>query len=506
MLNTRSIQGVVIFIVGIVIALWLGVAIVTNQLETLIKVGAVGLLLICLFLGNRIWIIVPIMSSFGVLIIRGFSTAELGQVLFIGFALMLFLMRRLSARWTWGEMDWWALLLAVMIIQVYLRNPVGINMFGSSVVGGKPYFMVGLAFVTMIFYGNMIVKPQDLKWVMWISVGMALISGPAKMLRGEFGTTGSAEESYGDKPIDPRAAGRVNFLNPLATVPAKLLSSFISPLKACFHPLWVLVLLFTMAAAAMSGYRNTVALVGLIYLAGIAYHSGGKGMIISGLLGVVALGALSGLNLVHPLPPNVQRALSPFPGTWEERYVRQAESSTEWRVEMWKEALLTDHWIENKWLGDGLGMSRLELARSKSLQEGAFRHNISGLSVHQENAMIDGNYHSGPVQTIRTVGYVGLVILFLAQIRLATRAHRLLMRCKGTAWYHVALFYMIPLIIQPIYFTFIFGDFRGGAVGLFLGLAGYKLLDNNLPVPAYEPKARPVHVPLGVRGRQQHAT
>ena len=79
-------------------------------------------------------------------------------------------------------------------------------------------------------------------------------------------------------------------------------------------------------------------------------------------MGMCVIPLLAAINLLAPLPPNVQRALTFLPGTWEQRYKDDAEGSTEWRVEVWKVALFTERWIKNKWLGDGLGFSAAELA------------------------------------------------------------------------------------------------------------------------------------------------
>jgi hypothetical protein len=258
-------------------------------------------------------------------------------------------------------------------------------------------------------------------------------------------------------------------------------------LRACFHPLWAPLVLFSLAAAAGSGFRNIVASVGLTYIVGIAYRGGFVSVLVASVSGVLGLIALALLNLAIPLPGNIQRALSPLPGTWEERHVQAAEESTEWRVEMWKEALFTPNWINNKILGDGLGFSRREYEMMLSLEEGTggFASLNSGLSVQQETMMITGGYHSGPVQTVRTVGYVGLLIFLMAMIRLAVHAHRQIVRCRGTEWYPLALFFCLPAIASPIFFVFVFGEFGPAAASLFGSYGLVRLMEGNLPLPAY---------------------
>jgi hypothetical protein len=288
-------------------------------------------------------------------------------------------------------------------------------------------------------------------------------------------------------------SSRVAILGYLAPALARAVASYVSPLRACFHPLWAPVILLSFALAAGSGYRNVVASVGMFYLISIAYRGGFMSVLIASLSAAFGLGALALFNLAVPLPANWQRALSPFPGTWEERYVQAADESTEWRVQMWKEALFTEFWIQNKLLGDGLGFSRRELEMMEAMDSGqAFESMGSGLSNQQEIMMITGGYHSGPVQTIRTVGYVGLAVLMMAMIRVAVHAHREIKRCRGTEWYAFALFMGIPSIALPFIFTFVFGEFRAASTQVFLAYGMITLMQRNLPLPAY---VKPVRSP-----------
>ena len=73
------------------------------------------------------------------------TTLMLAQALVVGFSLILLLMRRLPLHPRWTELESWCLLLTLMVIQVYIRNPVGLNIFGGSSVGGKPYVLFALA-------------------------------------------------------------------------------------------------------------------------------------------------------------------------------------------------------------------------------------------------------------------------------------------------------------------------------------------------------------------------
>ena len=97
---------------------------------------------------------------------------------------------------------------------------------------------------------------------------------------------------------------------------------------------------------------------------------------------------------------------------------------------------------------------------------------------------------------IRTIGYVGLILFIIAQFRLVFHAHRQIIRCKDTPWLSLSLFIGIPIIWAPVFFIFIFGDFKLGMAGLLLNIGMVRLLENNLPLPSYTALHRSQYIPL----------
>jgi hypothetical protein len=495
MLNARSIQGIIAIALVLFLAIWLGMALVTDQFETLLKIGGAIMLLTGAFLGRKIWLLFILFTSMNVMLYRWIGTIEFGQALFIGFSALLFLMRKLHYRVRFGELELWALLIIACIIQAYLRNPVGLNIFGAGNVGGRPYVVIALWIISSAILSCLVVPPKEIKWALRLSIIGGFLGIPLQMAR--YGNLSSTAEEV----MDLGSGNRIASFTSLSTVLARWLSSRISPLKACLHPLWALVLLFTVALAAASGYRNTVANVGFILLVAICYHGGLKSFIASLLIAAFALGLLALINLNFPLPGNIQRALSPLPGTWEERYLRAGDTSTEWRTMMWKEALTTDKWIHNKILGDGIGIKIEDLSRMVGLESGNSSNAGGGLSNQQEQMMILDAYHSGPLHSIRMTGYIGLIVLVLAMIRTAMHAHYQILRCKGTEWASVAIFFGIPLIAYPFLFIFVFGEYHVGVAHTMMGMAMIRLMERNIPLPAYVPWSRRNYVPLVVRTR-----
>ncbi len=482
MLNARSIQGIVTLAIGMFLAIWLGMAIVTDQLETLVKIAGAALLIAAAFLGRRVWLMFIFMASANVVLYRWFGTTEMGQVLFIAYCSLLFLMRKLKYQVRFTELEVWAMLIIACIAQAYIRHPVGLNVLGAGNVGGRPYVTLGLCVISSAILSTLIVPPKELKWALGLSLVGSLLGIPLQVAR--YGSL--ANMSGGEVQIE---GSRIPTFAAIGKFLAQWLNSRLSPLRACIHPLWLMVLLASLAFSAASGYRNAVADVGLIYIAGICYHGGFKSFFASMIMGAFGLTLLALINLNFPLPGNIQRALSPLPGAWEERYIKGGDQSTEWRVEMWKEALFTDRWISDKWLGDGIGVSAEQLQRQVNLRGGG-GVSAGGLTEQQVTMLELGSYHSGPVHSVRMVGYVGLIILLLAMFRLAVHAHRQIVRCKGTEWFPVALFFGIPLITQPFFFAFIFGEYNTAVAQALFGMAMIRLLERNLPLPAWKKTER----------------
>ena len=505
MFNTRIFQSIIAFAVGVFIAIWLGLNIATEQTETILKIIAAALFLICFALGRRIWMLIPFAASLAIgLRIPGQPDALLlAQIAFIAFSVPQFLMRKLPWRLEFTELEFWMLMLTLMVAQVYMRNPVGVSIFGGNTVGGKSYVLYAIALTSALILCGLRVPASDLKWIMRLSI----IGGLMNLLISIMGVlvpaigfytgqtfTRSDEVNYENREaIDTGAATRVGFLTQIGRNLSLWISCYISPLLALVKPLWLMLILVSVGASLMGGFRNGIMGVGLTFLVGIAYRSGGFGVLLSIFMGMGGVALLAVINLLAPLPPNVQRALTFLPGTWEQRYKDDAEGSTEWRVEVWKEALFTERWIQNKWLGDGLGFSTDELIAQMNERKGA-RAGISGFDAHRESVLANGDYHSGPVSSIRVIGYVGLIIFIVAQIRLAVHSHRLITRYRHTEWFPLTLLVGIPSIVSPFLFVLIFGDIKLAAPSFLLSCSFIRIFKNNLPLSSSNRDMESAHI------------
>lgn len=495
-MDASKIKLFIIMAVALFAALYLGIAAATAQFEAVAwVVGGFGLS-VCLALGRRIWLLLPLMGALGlVLPLPGnFSSIFLTQGAVVGFCALLFLTRRLPIDFRFSELEFWCLMFLLCVLQAYLRHPVGLNIFGSATIGAKPYAVLVMLVITATLLTCLKVDPGELKWWVrltmlgsWINFGLGVVAKAVPsigyFLGASFGTDSAKQDPSSREAVDERASGRVSFIRIISLNLANWISCRISPLIACFLPLWAPLVLFVIVGAAYSGYRSQMAAVGLTFLVGVFYRGGIRQVMLSLFLGAAGLVFLAFVNLIFPLPPNVQRALTFLPGTWEQRYKDDAKGSTEWRTELWVEALLSDKYIRNKFLGDGLGMTQAQYRQTLALRENQGMGS-GGFDFQRESILISGEYHSGPVQTIRVCGYIGLLVLLIGMFRVTVHAHRQIERCRNTEWFPVALFIGNVYIWLPFGWIFIFGSFSGGADALLMGTAMLRMLEKHLPLPA----------------------
>ena len=492
-MDSSKIKIIIVAISASFAALYLGITAATAQFETLAWTLGASLFVTCLLLGRRVFLLIPLMTSLGLTLpLPGsFTTGFIFQIIVLAFLSALFLMRRLPMRPGFTELEAWCLLLLLTVLQTYMRNPIGLSLFGSDSVGAKPYVVFGLSTLSALVLSLLLIDPKDFKLWVYLSFTGSILNFLVGSIGWIFPQTsyvlGASFSTDINRDSEAGQATRISFVRNISVALATWISSRISPLRACFHPLWLPLVLAAFAFAGLSGFRSQLIMVGTILFIGVCYRGGFKSVLASSIIGVGGLVFLAFVNLIAPLPLNIQRSLTFLPGTWDSSLKDSADDSTEWRVEMWKEALLTDRWIANKWLGDGLGFTKAEHERMLALSEGEVEgyRGSSGLTNQQENMMISGGYHSGPVQTIRTTGYVGLAILLMAMIRLAVHAHRQILRCRGTEWFPTAIFLGAPMIATPFLWTFVFGNFDTGASGVMLGSALLRMMENNLPLSSF---------------------
>ena len=499
MTNTSSLVQTIVVGVAAFIAIYMGMTVVNSQVEAMFWVGLAAVLVVCVWLGKDIWLLIPATLGFNLMfpwLPGGFPPGRVAILLVIGWSALLVAMRRLPLRFKFTHIELAALLVLGTILQGYVRNPVGLAALGSDTVGAKPYAMIVISTLGGLLLASLDVTPDRVRraaraWLLgsvfsttvnllaYLSGTVASITGP---VFGAFGKNDPfADSGFNQGLVDTSAATRIGAAGELSGLVSRWLASVRNPFRSLAHPFWGSLVLLSLASAAMTGFRNALISTGLTLAFGTFYWGRGRSVLAAGFLAAIGYLLLVLINPIAPLPPNVQRTMTILPGPWDQKYKDDAKDSTEWRTTMWTLALTTDRYIQNKVFGDGLGMTQKEYNTIISTTG-----NIVSNEMSQERAMATQAYHSGPVQTVRVSGYVGLVILLYALILVAVHAHRMIIRSRGTEWFGVVLFMVLHMVWHPIFFTFVFGAFGDDVPSLFINIGVLRLIENNLPLPAYQ--------------------
>jgi hypothetical protein len=114
-------------------------------------------------------------------------------------------------------------------------------------------------------------------------------------------------------------------------------------------------------------------------------------------------------------------------------------------------------------------------------------------AARQEGFMITGMFHSGPLSAIRYVGYVGLAIYTALIILVGWHAWQLIRKTEGTELFAPSLFVGMPIIIFPVLFCFLAGQFQYDLPVTLFSAGLIKLLQRTIKsgehLPAEELKA-----------------
>ena len=173
------------------------------------------------------------------------------------------------------------------------------------------------------------------------------------------------------------------------------------------------------------------------------------------VLGVLLLLLLSSAGMLHSLPFGIQRTLSAVPFLDVSAQAKaNAEDSINWRFEMWSWALDDrEHFIQDKIFGDGF-------SRDISIVKANVYEEAYNLSKDQSAFAWNGQWHSGPISTIQTLGYIGISLYLILSVVGMTYAW-IVSRIYRNHQYKLGILY-----VSAVYFTkpiFFFPDLWGKA-------------------------------------------
>ena len=401
-----------------------------------------------------------------------------------------------NVRAGWSLLD---ILLAVhlgFVVFDYMLHPVGFYALGSDVIGARPYLTITLA---VVGYWVLVHLPDSVKQVSRIPyyfLATEALLGGLSLLMYVFPSlvpyvyifyNGIDPSAYVASFRNAQEYQRLKGFAPLGLSIILLLCSYYPP-TTLFNPRRgrFYAMVFSAFCTLASGFRSSllwfVAALGM----GGWLHRRWQELAVGMVVCVVFLGALvAGQGRFYELPRTVQRTLCFLPGQWEFEVTNEAEGSSEWRFQLWKD-IIERGLIKDWWFGDGFGAKVADLAALGSSRSA---------SASTDFVLETGGYHSGPLTTIRYVGIIGLLLLYMLSITGAIYAYKTVQRCRGTPLFPVAVFMAIQLIWNPVHFTFVFGSYNGYLPDLIIQLGILRLLmrfcDQGLVVPATSSRPAP---------------
>ena len=515
-------------LLGLLVAVMIGSAVGSSDMRMVAAlVAVIPVAVLFVKLRTNIWVLLPVgwyLTGRLPWLPIPFTVRDLCFMTVLFFFALFFATRAFPWKRKTSTLDYLIYLNLAYLAIVFARNPVGFWAMQSSMVGGRPYFEIGLAFgafmiLSRVQISDFIAKIFPLFFVIpaWCVAILDVVGRlvpqtayPLAMMYsgvGSSGVTGAFEQEaqLGEtRMVGMQFAGLSSMLalcakfNPI---------TLISPL----HPLRALLFVVALMAIFLSGFRSVLLFAMMAFLLSTMLRGNVKDLWVAGagmLLGLVVLISVQG-SLVQ-LPMTVQRTLSWLPGDWNQQAVADAEGSTQWRVEMWGWAWNDDRILRDRTWGQGFGLSIDDMNLiASSLMAGQGGQNLLGGS-DRESFMITGAFHSGPLSTIKYIGVVGLALYYPLMCYMALFAWRLCKRARGTKAFTLALFVCIPIIYEPFNFVVVFGglDSNYSQLLFWAGLLNMtqRYVDNMKPIMRLDVEAalvaRPVYEPQPVLNRQ----
>lgn len=489
-MDSSKIKILAITTLALLFAVYLGVATATAKFEALAWVAGIAAITFLLSLGRHVWAIIPVAGAFsgGLAFVPGMPQPWYAATPVVAcFMMMRFLMRSpmFQFRWTW--LDFMMLAQIAALWQSYLRNPTGLALFGGETLGGRPYFDYAVAIVSYFLLTIVKTDIKTLKKVVIVVITANILDDLIRATSTLSGTFARfVAQFYGNVDFEANfqgAAYEVDVMNTrfggfagLGLTLCLICYAFRRPLSCIVPiPIWAFFAnFFGVIFILFSGFRSGLVQIGCYFIAGSLIRRRPFDAVLAGVAGgtiVLIYGAAFGLS---GLPMPVQRALSFLPFEVSAQAKHAAESSSDWRFEMWRLVLSSDKYIKNKMLGDGFGFSRAEHEAQMKAVEGFGAY--AGDSI--DMFIAKGSYHGWHVEAIRFTGVLGLVIGVILLFGFASSAWKGMKHFKGTEYFGCVCFICIPIFIEPFFHIFVFGSYKSTFIQL-IAMAGIvRLIDN----------------------------
>jgi len=407
----------------------------------------------------------------------------------------------------------------VVLITAKLTGGIGLQLFGGEAVGGKRYIVLlgaivgyfamtshkiqpkkALLYVAVYFLGTFTSLVGS--FAPWIppSLHYILVLFPVENLQATMEGAANYSKMYlrlGGLIISSSGAlyfllarhgirGITNISEPWRFLPIQITGE---SSKLSINQPWRLLSFFAIIwIGMMGGYRSIPITFALLFL--LQFHM--EGLMRTRLTPILILFAILAAMIIFPfsdkMPYTIQRSLSTLPLKIDPMVKMDAESSSEWRREIWREVIPTipQYLI----VGKGYSMDARELEKIAELE------NFTGKAAESaQESTLASDFHNGPLSLIIPLGIFG-VIAFLWFL---TAGFRLLLnnyRYGDHELRQINTLLLCLFITKTIFFFLIFGSFHT-ELCVFTGIAGLSVsLNGGMRRPVAAPVTKPAFLPF----------
>jgi hypothetical protein len=308
-----------------------------------------------------------------------------------------------------GQISWaFICMLGVIYMTAKLTGGMGLRSLGSEVYGGRKYIWLIIGILSYFAVTARRIPPERANWY----VGLFILGGLTSFIGDLYPITPPplhfifwifppASSELGSFSVGTTRLGGV--AGAAATFAFWLVARY--GLRGIFlsGKTWRPVLF---AAATLmiflGGFR--IKILAYCFVLGLLFVM--EGLHRTRALLVILLGGILGMVLIFPLAPHLpytaQRILSVLPVDISPEARDSAESSTEWRINMWKAVLpqVPRYLLVGK--GYAITMEDFEIMGRDS----AF-HSVD---ASQQGLALSGDYHNGPLSVIIPFGIWGVIV------------------------------------------------------------------------------------------------
>jgi O-antigen ligase len=169
------------------------------------------------------------------------------------------------------------------------------------------------------------------------------------------------------------------------------------------HPGRLAIFLALIGLGLFGGFRSTLIMVVMVLAFQFFFERLYRGRYILLLVGALTIAMVTLVAVGDRLPLSFQRSISFLPVELDPVAKRDAASTLEWRVEMWK--VVVKEIPQYFWLGKGFTFSGTDFYLTRlAVQQGRY--------TAYEDTLVSGNYHQGLLTIIIPFGIFGLVAFF----------------------------------------------------------------------------------------------